>query len=267
MQPSDAKPDRHLPDADSMPYRVLMGNAPGMRTGRRIMRAIPAAPRCKLCAAPIRGPLAPLLRAVGKGPWPKNPKYCGWCFKGLVTHRGGAEIDCSLLFADVRGSTALAETMRPGEFKDAMDRYFAVASQVLIDHDAIVDKFVGDEVVAIFIPAMTGELHARRAVDAGIGLLAATMAPDAAPGLPIGIGVNTGTAYVGTVGSGDNVEFSAMGDVVNVAARLASAAGPGELLVTTAAASAADLIDASLERRELALKGKTGATEVVILHA
>jgi adenylate cyclase len=267
----DSPPSIKVPDESTDPksigYQVLMGTARGMRTGRRLLRSLPADPRCKLCAAPFRGPLSPLLRAIGKGPWPKNPKYCGWCFKDLVKHRGGAEIECTLLFADVRGSTSMAETMRPGEFTDAMDRFFAEASRVLVDHDAIVDKFVGDEVIAIFIPALTGELHARRAIDAGLALLAALGGGGTASPLPVGAGVNSGIAYVGTVGSGDNVELTAMGDPVNVAARLASAAGAGELLVSAAAAAAAQLRDASLEHRSLALEGKSQPTQVVVLRA
>ncbi|MGH2489464.1 MAG: adenylate/guanylate cyclase domain-containing protein, partial [Candidatus Limnocylindria bacterium] len=83
--------------------------------------------------------------------------------------------------------------------------------------------------------------------------------------VPVGAGVNTGVAFVGAVGEGSQVEFTALGDPVNVAARLASAAGPGELLVTAAAAASAHLADAGLEHRSLALKGKSQPTDVVVL--
>ena len=87
----------------------------------------------------------------------------------LVNQRGGAEIDCSLLFADVRGSTTLAENMTATEFRRLLDRFYETAARVLFEHEAILDKFVGDEVVAIFVPALTGELHAARAVAAAQG--------------------------------------------------------------------------------------------------
>ena len=78
------------------------------------------------------------MRLIGKGAWPKNPKYCGSCFGVLSEHHGGAEIECSLMFADVRGSTTMAEDMRPSEIYTLMDRFFDTAAQVLIEHDAIV---------------------------------------------------------------------------------------------------------------------------------
>ena len=111
------------------------------------------------------------MRLIGKGPWPNNPKYCGSCLKQLMKHHGGAEIDCSLLFADVRGSTPLAETMRPAAFRGLMERFFDIAAEVLVEHDAIVDKFVGDEIIGIFVPALSGDLHAARAIAAARTLL------------------------------------------------------------------------------------------------
>ena len=79
-----------------------------------------------------------------------------------------------MLFADIRGSTTLAETMRAADFRSLLDRFYATASDVLIEHEAIVDKFVGDEVIGIFIPALAGGNHARQAVDASLDLLRAT---------------------------------------------------------------------------------------------
>jgi adenylate cyclase len=242
---------------------VLMGTNRGMRFGRHVFHALPTGgARCKLCASPLQGTWGSVLTAIGKGPWPKNPKYCSMCFKDMIKHRSGAEIPCSLLFADVRGSTQLAEQLTASEFRRQMDRFFATARDVLVDHDAIVDKFVGDEVIGLFIPVLTGELHASRAVAAGRALLAQTEG-----WIPVGAGVNTGIAFVGAVGPDEQAEFTAMGDPVNVAARLASAAGAGELLVTAAAADAARVDVSGLEHRSLELKGKSEATEVVILGA
>jgi adenylate cyclase len=270
--PSDPEADPRGYDLDEERRRygeevsrsVLMGTNPMMRFGRHMFHAMPSSgDRCKLCASPLQGAWGGVMSAVGKGPWPKNPKYCSMCFKDMVKHRSGAEIPCSFLFADVRGSTELAEQLTPTEFRRQMDRFFAVATDVLVDHDAIVDKFVGDEVIGLFIPVLTGELHASRAVAAGRALLARTEG-----WIPIGAGVNTGVAFVGAVGPDDQAEFTAMGDPVNVTARLASAAGAGELLVTTAAVQAAALVDAAaLEHRQLALKGKSAPIEVVVLRA
>jgi len=262
---NDITTDPAPPTYDPRWRDVLAGTHPQFRLGRRLFKHLPTQPRCKLCAAPFRGAASPFMRLIGKGPWPNNPKYCGSCFKQLTQHHGGAEIQCSLLFADVRGSTPLAEAMRPAEFRGLMERFFDAAAVVLVDHDAIVDKFVGDEVIGIFVPALTGELHAARAIQAARSLMTATGNNGATPWVPIGAGVHTGIAFVGSIGSGPHVELTAMGDPVNVTARLASAAGAGEILVTTEAAEAAQLDDAGLERRDLALKGKSNLTSVLVL--
>jgi len=237
--------------------------SPRVRQLRRMFRAIPSAPRCKMCNSPFGGPGGSVMRLVGKGRWAGNSDYCAGCFKALYRHRDGAEIECTLLFADIRGSTQLAETMSATDFRALLDRFYRTAAGVLIEHEAIVDKFVGDEVVAIFIPALAGSDHARQAIDAGLDLLRATGHETDAPWAPIGIGINTGDAFVGVVGTEDHVEFTALGDNVNVTARLASAATGGEILVTDAAARAAG-IDLT-ERRRLDLRGKTESTDVFVL--
>jgi adenylate cyclase len=89
---------------------------------------------------------------MGKGRWPGNPRYCAGCFRDLYAHRAGAEVESTFFFADVRGSTGLAETMSASDYRSLLDHFYATASAVLIDHEAVVDKFVGDEVVAIFVP-------------------------------------------------------------------------------------------------------------------
>ena len=246
---------------------VMLGTHPGWALGRQFFRLIPSEPRCKFCAAPLGGAGAPFMRLVGKGPWPKNPSYCSACFKYLEQRPGGAEIEASFLFADVRGSTPLGEQLRPTEIRGLMNRFYRTAAQILVEHDAIVDKFVGDEVIGIFVPALAGERHAARAIAAARAILEALGGKDGEAWLPVGAGVHSGNAYVGTVGEGAHLELTALGDVVNVCARLASVAGAGEVLVSQAAAQAAELDDSGLERRELELKGKTESTSVVVIPA
>jgi adenylate cyclase len=128
-----------------------------------------------------------------------------------------------------------------------------------------VDKFVGDELVAMFFPLLTGERHAARGVEAASALLEATGHTDrGGPWVPLGAGVHTGLAWVGAVGAVTHTTLTALGDAVNTTARLASAAAAGEILVTSDAATAAAL-DSTLERRPLELKGKQEITQVVAL--
>ena len=263
-EPSGPEPDARQDDERA---RNRLMSARRARRLRRLWRMLPSSPRCKLCTSPFGPPFGPPLRLIGKGRWPGNPKYCGGCFKDLYAHREGAEIECTLFFADVRGSTSLAETMGAGEYRVVLDRFYAAAADVLVRHEAIVDKFVGDEVVAIFVPALTGGRHASQAVEAGLDLLRATGNDGASPWLPIGVGVTTGLAYVGAVGTADHVEFTALGDTVNVAARLASAAGHGELLVGMTTALAAGIPIHGVEQRDLDLRGKTESTRVIVLTA
>ena len=245
---------------------MLMGTDPRYANARRFFKRVPGHPRCKMCAVPFGGIGGPLMRLMGHSRWAKNPKYCGSCFRVLSEHHGGAEIECTLMFADVRGSTAMAEGISPERFSQLMTRFYRTAGDVLVEWDAIVDKFVGDEVVALFIPAVAGEAHASRAIEAARALLRATgHGTDEGPWLSIGAGVNTGTAFVGAVGESWHAELTALGDVVNTTARLAGSAQGGEILVTLAAATAAVLDASALERRKLELKGKSQATDVVVI--
>lgn len=244
----------YLTKGDSMERRV-----------RRIFRHLPHGPRCKLCAAPFGGAGAPLMRAIGKRPSEKNPTVCNSCFTYMAKHHGGAEIEASFMFADIRGSTALAESMSSAEFHALLDRFYVTASRAVFGHDGSVDKFVGDEVVAFFFPLMTGPGHASAAVAAAVDLLRATGHEDpAGPWAPVGAGVATGLAWVGAVGDERRTDITAVGDTVNTTARLAGAAKAGEVLVTTEAAAAAGL-DPTLEPVSLDLKGKQSATRVVRL--
>ncbi len=243
----------------------LTGGHSKERVGRWIFKLIPHAPRCRLCAAPFAGVGAPVMRAIGKRPSEQNPNWCNSCFEFMSRHHGGAEIECTMLFADVRGSTALAEGMSAAEFRRLMERFYGTAATVVFDNDGIVDKFVGDELVAMFFPLLSGARHAARAVDAARALLHATGHLDAGgPWVPVGAGVHTGIAWVGAIGTETHTELTALGDAVNTTARLASAAAAGEILVTADTAAAAGL-DAERERSALELKGKQQVTEVVTL--
>lgn len=170
-----------------------------------------------------------------------------------------------MLFADVRGSTALAEGMRPADFRRLMDAFYDTAGATVFEYDGVVDKFVGDELVAMFFPLLSGRRHAARGIEAARALLKATghLDPDG-PWVPLGAGVHTGTAWVGAVGSGTRTELTALGDAVNTTARLASEAKTGEILVTSDAAAAAGL-DSNVPRRRLQLRGKREPSEVMTL--
>ena len=255
------------PEFDEAFWRDYLTRGHSMeRRARRLFIRIPHGPRCRLCAAPFGGPGARLMRIVGKRPSGQNPRLCRTCFDFVSTHHGGAEIECTMLFADIRGSTTLAEGMSAAEFHALLDRFYTTASTVVFEHEGTVDKFVGDELVAMFFPLLSGDRHAAAGVATAQALLLATgHGEPAGPWVPLGAGVHTASVWFGAVGQGAHVELTAVGDPVNTTARLASQATAGEILVTTDAATAAGL-DPSLPRRRLELKGKSILTEVISLR-
>jgi len=262
----DRDPGAQQPYTEAFWREFLTHGSASERYLRRLLKHFPSDPRCRLCAAPFRGMGAPLMRAIGKRPSDGNPNLCNTCITFLAQHHGGAEVTGSALFADVRGSTSIAEAISPSAYRDLMDRFYSTASAVVVAHDGIIDKFVGDELVAFFFPLLTGERYAERAVSAARALLEATGHRDpAGPWVPLGAGVTSGTVWFGAVGTGTHTELTALGDQVNVAARLASVAGAGEILVTTEAARASGLGVDAPALRHLDLKGKHEQTDVVVL--
>jgi adenylate cyclase len=186
----------------------------------------------------------------------------------VFEHPGGAEVILTMLFADVRGSTTLAEQMSAREFSQLINRFYKVATHVLIQTDALVDRLMGDEAIGLYIPGFAGPEHPRRAIEAAQELLRLTGHRDSkGPWLPVGIGIHTGPAFVGVVGSEESTaDFTALGDNVNITARLASQAAAGEILISEAACLASKLNPTNLEYRQLELKGKTEPIKVGVLR-
>lgn len=245
----------------------LTGTDPAARAGRALWVRLPSPPRCELCAAPFKGPFVPLLRLIGKRPFAKNPRYCEFCVSRLIESKGGAEIPMSALFADVRGSTPLAEELGPTRTYNVIDRFYTAGVDVLVQGGAMVDRFMGDQIVGYFVP-LYASAHARSAIETGLALLRATgCVPGRAPWIPIGVGVHTGRAFVGTVGRpGGLLELTALGEDVNIAARLASVAGAGELVCSEAAYVASGL-DHPGDRRDVTLKGVSSPIAVRVLRS
>ena len=153
---------------------MLLGTDPTLRKLRRFWERLPAAPRCKVCAAPFHGTGGLLAKVFLRGESPDHPLICHACISPLGKHPGGAEIEISVLFADVRGSTALAERSSAADFRGELQRFYAVAGEAIDGNGGIIDKFLGDGVMALFIPMITGENHAARAIQAGRELLRGT---------------------------------------------------------------------------------------------
>ena len=247
-------------------YQMLTEGEPINRHLYHLNGLLPSDPRCKLCASPFKGWGGFLMHLLGKDQSKYNPRFCQPCEK--FDHPGGAEVPLTMLFADIRGSTQLAEKMSARDFSTLINRFYTAATHVLVQSDALVDRLMGDEAIGLYLPGFAGPKHPRRAIEAAQNLLKLTGHRDPkGPWLPVGVGVHTGPAYVGVVGGEDSpVDFTALGDNVNIAARLASQAGRGEILISETTYVAAGVDFGNLERRQIELKGKSEPTGVRILR-
>lgn len=232
---------------------------------RHVQGLLPRDPRCKFCNAPFQGIGGALMRVVfGKERSALNPRYCNLCDRASQEFPGGAEVPMSMLFIDVRGSTALSETMSPTEFSQLINRFYTHATKLIIDADGLVEKLAGDSVAAFWGAGFAGPDYVRRTIQVAQKLLRAMEQQK----IPVGIGVHAGVAYFGAMGAAEGLtEISAIGDEVNLAARLASKAATGEIVVSEQALQQAGMDSSQLESRSLDLKGISEPVSVRVMHS
>ncbi len=185
----------------------------------------------------------------------------------MQEHPGGTHVHLAMVFADVRGSTRLAEHPDVAEFSQPISRFYISAARALIDSYGFIDRLAGNEVIGFFVPGMAGGDYPSKAIEGARHLLKATgLGPNGRSWIPVGVGAHIGQAFMGLVGSQQGrADFTALGDDVNVGARIASSAGPGELLASLELCQSAGIETGYLERRILQLKGKQAATEVAVI--
>lgn len=238
---------------------------------RAVARRLPADPRCQVCYYPFGGLGGKLVKSFFHlEPSRMNPHLCNVCERFANENPGGTELEIALLFADIRGSTSLAETMNAYDFGQLINRFYRVTTNIIYEHGGMVEKLVGDEVTAFFVPAFAeNQNFSRAAFKAGQAILAATGHDEAGrPWIPVGVGIHTGEAYVGAVGEpGKNISIAVLGDNVNIAARFASHAKAGEIVVSDYSFRLAGLDSLDLESRNLTLKGKEEPVEAWIYRA
>lgn len=180
---------------------------------------------------------------------------------------GGERRTVTALFADIRGFTAIAETMRPEAVAELLTEYFNEMVEVVFEHGGTLDKFIGDALLAVWGAPLSGADDADRAVRAALGMqerLAALnrrWAAEGRPPLAIGVGLSTGPVFAGYLGSERRLEYSVIGDAVNVASRLCDEAGPGEVLLDAPARSALTSEPPLVAVPRLELRGRAQAVE------
>jgi adenylate cyclase len=251
--------------ADQMWHDWFMTDA--FRVEKRknhMFRLLPHDPRCKFCHAPFEGIGSFIMQTLyGKRQSTLNPRFCNVCEGFAENFRGGAEVEMSILFVDVRGSTALSEQMSPREFSRLINRFYIETSNAIVQEDGLVEKLAGDSVAAFWGAGFAGPDYAARTLRVAQQILKLMEREK----IPVGIGVHAGVAYFGAMGAADGLSnISAIGDEVNLAARLASKAAAGEIIVSEKALKQAGADGSGLESRSLTLKGISQPVAVRVLR-
>ena len=201
---------------------------------------------------PIRGPLSIPLRLIGIKRSQMNPNLCTICETNFtkVKKKKQVVIPATILFADLRGYTTLSEKTERTEVFDLLQNFYDQCAAAIWERDGIINKFIGDAVLAIFNFPIMQEDHVRQAVLVGMEIQKRWKESSAG----IGVGIHTGNASIGEVGTAYK-DFTIIGPVVNLASRIQSAAGLGEVVVTEAVYEQVQDLFPQATNRSYQLKG------------
>ena len=221
-----------------------------------LLRVLPSSPRCAVCAAPFAGPGRHIAGPLGYRPSRKNPTVCSVCVE--MSPPGGMKMQTGVLFADLRGFTARFDGADPEQASLVLRRFYRCAEDVLFP-DAIIDKLIGDEVMALYLPFLKKDIEhdgvPEMMLEHARGLLRSVgYGSRQGPFVEVGIGLDFGEAFVGNIGQRALYDFTAVGDVVNTASRLQGQAAGGEIVISERVARG--LRTAAGTRVVLELKGK-----------
>ncbi len=189
---------------------------------------------CLVCGTALKGPVGLLFHVFGIKRSTRNPNICSRC----DTHmQEGRVIELSVLFADLTNFTEITNRLGPEASHEVLDAFFTMANEQLIKNHAFIDKYIGDAVMAIFNAPIPYAKHAHGATLAALGIQEGLKSEAKKLGfdLQARVGVATGYARVGRLGSADRKDYTAIGDVVNLASRLEAVAQPGEVIIDSKA--------------------------------
>ena len=223
---------------------------------KRFLLSLPRSPRCAICGAPFAGAGQLIVRPLGYRPSRKNPTICDVCVEAMPP--GGATLYVGILFADLRGFTARVDGADPREASALLRRFYRCAEDVLFP-EALIDKLIGDEVMALYLPQLgrfdRDQMPAVMLAHACELLKAVGYGSGERPVVEMGIGLDAGDAFVGNIGQRALFDFTAVGDVVNTASRLQGEAASGEVVLSDRVAAGLPEVDRGVPV-ELMLKGK-----------
>ncbi|HEX3102434.1 MAG TPA: adenylate/guanylate cyclase domain-containing protein [Pyrinomonadaceae bacterium] len=181
---------------------------------------------------------------------------------------GGANQTITVLFADIRGFTAISEHENPENVVGLLNQYFSAMTEIIFEHGGTLDKYIGDGLMALFGAPTATEFDARNALNAAVAMqkrvltLKGELNSQGFANIAIGIGLHTGVATIGYIGSERRSEYTAIGDTVNLASRLESNTVGGQILISEATAQAAGSIFPMVKREPLTVKNRLQPVEL-----
>ena len=188
--------------------------------------------------------------------------------RDAAIRQGGDRRPTTVLFSDIRGFTAMAESMGPDAIAQLLSEYFTEMVEVIFEHGGTLDKFIGDAIMALWgAPIAHSDdpdraLRAALAMQRSIARLNERWVAQGRPEIGVGIGINHGEVFAGNIGSHRRLEYTVIGDAVNIASRLCAEAGPGEILVSEAVLGVVREQVSYDYLPEMALKGKAHVVQV-----
>jgi adenylate cyclase len=198
-----------------------------------------------------------------------SPNLVEQVVKGhLQLEKGGALSEITLLFSDIRGFTSMSESRAPQDIVRMLNEYFELMVDVLFKHEGTLDKFVGDEIIALFGAPVAIPNAELKAVECALDMMRVlsefnrTRLAEGLHEIKIGIGINTGTVVTGAIGSSRALQYTAIGDAVNTASRLCSVAQPGQIILSEATYRRVAAHISAVPLPPVRVKGKTDELRV-----
>jgi adenylate cyclase len=262
-------------------WRLLFQDGhPKLERFKRFHRLLPASPRCVMCAAPFRGFGGVAMRILDKGRSWRNNRFCNACDKFINTYPGGADVDMTLLFADVRDSVTLGQNFSGADVAHITIDYYDVVKQQIAAMDGFVIEYIGDAVASVFPRGFSGKDHARKAIYAAERIIRSKM-PVTPNGeeIRVGVGVYTAKTFIGTMDKVEkingrsvvdinvNINVQAVGDPPNITSRLSTNAAGREALISEATLDAAGVQKNGLELREIPIRGRSAPVAATARHS
>ncbi|MDP8922961.1 MAG: adenylate/guanylate cyclase domain-containing protein [Chloroflexota bacterium] len=219
---------------------------------------------------PDPGVLAVPFKLAGVRISRMNPNLCNLCETKFRSVKKAQQVivPATVLFADVRGYTSLSEEVEAGDVSSMLGEFYDRCSEAIWERDGIVNKLIGDAIIAIYNFPISRQDHVKQAALSGIDLQRRCQAMTRMGGrdLPVGVGIHAGDVAIGEIGRSLK-DFTAIGEVVNLAARLQGASQPGEVLVTEQVYREVERDYPAAERRTCTLKGIAKPVTAYVLRA